>query len=174
MTMGRPPKPTHLKAVAGFPGKRKPTGEEPQPKGDLRTPPNALPEDQRVIWLYAIENSPPGLLRLLDRDLFGSWVSAVAELNTAEVKITETGGPVIARGGDIRTTTDGKGRNVTTTRSASLVRNPWCDVRDKAYLRMMKATSELGFSPTSRSRITLGGGKKDTNPFANHASRRRA
>ena len=146
---------------------------EPQPIGDLTDPPPELSEEQKSEWTYAIENAPPALLRRLDRNMFMQWVVASADLNEAE-KILRVEGKVVNRGGDQRITVMADGRQVKTIRSASKVPNPWVKVRRDAFDRMLKATSELGFSPTSRTRITLGGSKEASNRFTNNAGKRRA
>ncbi|MGH7717148.1 MAG: phage terminase small subunit P27 family, partial [Vulcanimicrobiaceae bacterium] len=45
---GRKPKPTHLKLVAGNPGKRPPNENEPQPEGDLEDAPEGLTPSQQA------------------------------------------------------------------------------------------------------------------------------
>lgn len=169
---GRKPKPTVLKLIAGVPGHRALPKDEPQPVGELISAPVDLTPEQKNKWDYAILNAPKGLLRRLDKDLFLTWVRAATELDEAESHL-EKHGKVVKQGGGERTTTDKDGKTIRTVRSDSLVVSPWCRVRDNAFQRMMKATSELGFSPTSRSRITLaGGGQKTANKFANNVARR--
>lgn len=131
-----------------------------------------MSDEQKAEWRYALENAPAGLLRLLDRNLFAQWVVASVDLTEAELAI-RTEGKVVNRGGDQRITINPDGTQVKTVRSASKVLNPWVRARRDAFDRMLKATSELGFSPTSRSRITLaGGGKKESNRFSSNAARR--
>lgn len=133
-----------------------------------------MSDEQKAEWVYALEHAPRGLLRMLDRNIFAQWCIASCDLTRAELVI-RTEGEVVNRGGDQRITINPDGTQVKTVRSASKVINPWVRARRDAFDRMMKATSELGFSPTSRSRITLaGGGKKETNRFANNAAQRRA
>ena len=172
---GRKPKPTALKLVAGNPGKRPLPKGEPDPPGDLFAPPTGMTEQQAVIWRHAIDDAPKGLLRHLDRELLTEWVRAVAELNTADLELQKSG-PVVKQGGGERKTTKPDGSTVTTIRSDTWVVSPWAKARRDAFDRMMKATSELGFSPTSRSRITLAGAgaTKQTNRFANNAAKKRA
>ncbi len=64
---GPPKKPTALKLVTGNPGKRPLNKKEPKPRGNLYDPPGWLTEDQLVGWQYAIESSPFGLLKRVDR-----------------------------------------------------------------------------------------------------------
>ena len=159
-----------IKELAGVPGHRPLPENEPEPVGSLQDPPEHLTAEEKETWVFAIEHSPPGLLRLLDSHLFLSWVRAATELELAEQKIAELG-RVVKQGGAVRTTTTPEGKVTKTVRSDMEVESTWVGIRDKAFVRMVRATSELGFSPTSRSRISLaGGGKKDANRFAKHAT----
>ena len=134
-----------------------------------------MTDEQKSEWRYALENAPLGLLRRLDRVMFAQWCIASVDLTEAEL-VLRTEGKVVNRGGDQRITINPDGTQVKTVRSASKVINPWVRARRDAFDRMMKATSELGFSPTSRSRITLAGSgsKKETNRFSNNAASKRA
>lgn len=169
---GRKPKPTILKLIAGKPGHRPLPRAEPDPQGDLLAPPVEMTEAQKAEWRYALANAPAGLLRRLDRKLFGEWCIASCDLTADELAL-RVEGTVVNRGGDERLTINRDGSQVKTVRSASMVLNPRVKARRDAFDRLMKATSELGFSPTSRSRITLaGGGKKEANRFSSNAARR--
>lgn len=143
------------------------------PEGDLNTPPSWMNAFQKAAWIYALENSPQGLLRRLDRDLFITWCSAQAEFTQAEQELLKTG-PIVKLGGGVRTTTNKEGVVTKTTRSDSWIISPWAKLRDSAFVRLMKATSELGFSPTSRARISLGDkeAKKDQNRFSGHKKKK--
>lgn len=163
-----------LKLVAGTLRKHRTNPDEPLPAGELLSPPEQLTDEQKAIWRYGIEHSPAGLLRLIDRDIFLSWVCAVAEINLAESHLAVEG-PVVNQGGSQRITINADGTQVKTVRSPIQVASPWTKIRDKAYQRMIKAESELGFSPTSRSRIKLSGSQaKSSNRFANNAAPKRA
>jgi P27 family predicted phage terminase small subunit len=169
---GRKKIPTILKLVSGTQRKHRANQDEPQPEGDLYSPPDFLTDLQKKEWEFAIENAPAGLLRKLDRRLFMEWVIASIDLEEAEKKLREQG-KEIKKGGDITITINADGAQTTRTRSETKVINPWVKIRRDAFDRMLRATCELGFSPTSRSRITLGqGSKKDTNRFANNAARK--
>ena len=132
-----------------------------------------MTEQQVDIWRYAIEHSPGGLLRKLDRDLFLGWVRAVATLDEAEMHL-RTEGRVVNKGGSQRITIKPDGTQTKTVYSPTEVPSPWFKIYNAAYDQMMKAVSELGFSPTSRSRIgaLAGSGAKDANRFSKHAASR--
>ena len=159
--------------MSGTQRKHRANPAEPQPAGELLAPPEQMTDAQKEIWRYAIGNAPKGLLRFLDRDLFASWVMAVAEINLAEATLVIEG-PVVKKGGDQRITINPDGTQVKTVRSASMVPSPWTRIRNDAFQRMVKATSELGFSPTSRSRISLTDSGKKENRFSNNAAAKRA
>ena len=169
--LGRKPKPNALHLLSGTTRTWHRERDEPQPVGDLLAPPVWMSDGQKAEWVYALEHSPCGLLRMLDRNIFAQWCIASVDLTEAELAI-RVEGKVVKKGGDQRITINADGTQTKTVRSVSMVKNPWVVIRRDAFDRMMKATSELGFSPTSRSRITLGGGKKEANRFANNAAKR--
>ncbi len=171
---GRKPIPTLLKLVSGTQRKHRLNPDEPIPAGDLLAPPEQFTDAQKAEWAYALDNAPLGLLRRLDRVLFAQWCIASVDLNIAEAAL-QLEGAVVKKGGDQRITVNPDGSQTKTVRSVTMVKNPWVVIRRDAFDRLMKATAELGFSPTSRSRITLAGaGKKETNRFANNAASKRA
>src|SRR3990167_221553 len=169
---GRKPTPTMLKLFSGTLRKPRLNPAEPQPVGDLLVPPDWMDDEQKAEWAHALDNSPSGLLRRLDRNMFAQW--CVASTDAVEhILALRVEGKMIERGGAQRTTIDKDGKKTTTVRSPIKVNNPRVKMLRDAVDRMLKLESTLGFSPTSRSRITLaGGGKKETNRFANNAARR--
>ena len=168
---GRKKKPTILKLVSGTQRKHRANPGEPEPEGGLYSPPDFLTETQKSEWVYAIEHAPLGLLRKLDKRLFMEWVIASTDLDEAEAKL-RVQGKEVKKGGDVTITISASGAQTKRIKSETRVMNPWVKIRRDAYDRMLRATCELGFSPTSRSRITLGGSKKETNRFSNNAARK--
>lgn len=169
---GRKPIPTALRLIAGNPSNRPLNPAEPQPVGNLLAPPEYFSDEQKAEWAYALDNAPGGLLRLLDRNVFAQWCLISVELVEHELAI-RIEGRVIERGGAQRISVDKDGKKTTTVRSPIKVNNPRVRQMRDAQAMLIKVTSELGFSPTSRSRITLaGGGKNETNRFANNAAKR--
>ena len=73
---GRKRTPTHLKIVAGNPGRRPLNENEPRPSGNLDTAPEWLTEAQKECWRYVIQHAPTGLLKRLDSALLVIWVVA--------------------------------------------------------------------------------------------------
>lgn len=139
---GRKPTPTHLKLVAGNPGKRKPSGREPRPLGALLEAPDYLSEAQIADWTYAIAHAPNGLLKKLDREVLAVWVVACdlwKQALRAQAKI-DAGKelPLLAK-----------------TPNGMAVQSPYVGIISKQSQIMLKASAELGFSPSSRTRIDL-------------------
>ena len=170
---GRKPIPTMLKLVSGTQRRDRANPDEPQPVGVLLAPPEWMTDEQKSEWVYALEHAPRGLLRQLDKNIFAQWCLISVELVEHEIAI-RVEGRVIERGGAQRVTINPDGSQTKTVRSPIKVNNPRVrQIRD-AQAMLIKVTAELGFSPTSRSRITLAGGKKETNRFANNAAAKRA
>lgn len=153
---GRKPDPTSLKLISGSRNIRDDPEDEPIPAGALAEPPESMTDSQRVIWREAIENAPRGLLRRLDGQLLSIWVVAADMHEKASIEVQKYG------------------MVVTTAKQGVAIQSPYLPIVNRQAEIMLRCASELGFSPTSRSRITLAdGGKKDTNRFSNNAARRR-
>lgn len=145
---GRKPKPTHLKVLAGNPGRRPLNKSEPKPEGDLFDAPEWMTESQRAGWAYAIANAPGGLLKMLDRSTLTIWVVAEDLHRQASEAVAKLG---------ILIKSPVKGEPM---------QNPYVAVLNKQAAIMLKASAELGFTPASRSRISMGAtGAQDDNPF---------
>ena len=145
---GRKPKPTFLKLVAGNPSRRPLNDAEPQPTGDLMKPPEWLTESQREIWQTAIDSSPPGLLRSIDESVFCVWVIAKDMHRNAAEKIAQSG------------------TLVRIPNSNYPMQSPWVPVLNRQALIMLKACSEMGFTPSSRSRVKVENTTRGKNRFA--------
>lgn len=137
---GRKPKPTHLKLLAGNPGHRPLTPNEPEPEGDLTDPPEWLSESQKDAWRYAIENAPAGMLKKLDQSVLVTWVVASDYHRDATERVNKRGLVVLSRV------------------QREPVQNPYLAVVNRQAQIMQKAAAELGFTPSSRTRISLPGG----------------
>lgn len=135
---GRKPKPTHLKLVEGNAGKRALNKNEPMPLGNLHAAPDWLSDDQKEVWAYAISNAPHGLLRLLDQSALTVWVVAADLHRQATMAVARLG---------ILTKSPVKG---------DPMQNPYLPVVNRQAQIMMKAAAELGFTPSSRSRVAIG------------------
>jgi P27 family predicted phage terminase small subunit len=134
---GRKPVPTHLKRLHGNPGKRPINHREPVPEGDLHAAPHWLSDTQRERWAYAIINSPRGLLKQLDRSVLAIWVVAEDLHPEAAEKISQYG-------------------LLTKSPNARLpLQSSYLAMLNKPAQIMLKAAAELGFTPSSRSRVQI-------------------
>jgi P27 family predicted phage terminase small subunit len=144
---GRKPMPTHMKELMGNPGKRAINRNEPKPVGELYAAPEWMSDSQREGWAYAVTNAPKGLLKLLDRSILAVWVVAEDLHRQAAEKIAQFG-------------------LLTKSPNAGLpLQSPYLAILNKQAQIMLKAAAELGFSPSSRSRVQVSADPKD-GPFA--------
>lgn len=135
---GRKPHPTALKALLGFPGKRKPNTDEPQP---TVTPspraPSWLSKDAKKEWrrlapiLGAI-----GVLTTTDTDALAGYCEAWATWKDATAKMREFG--LV-----LKHPTAGKPPFV----------SPYVKIQHNAMTQMRGLLVEFGMTPSSRARI---------------------
>lgn len=151
--IGRKPKPTHLKLIQGNPGKRPLNVSEPLPQGNLNVPPDWLTPDQQAGWAYAVEASPRGLLKCLDRSALTVWVVAEDLHRQATVAVGKFG---------LITKSPNKGQPM---------QNPYLPIINRQAQIMLKAASELGFTPSSRSRVQVSDGGNGANKFSANGQR---
>jgi P27 family predicted phage terminase small subunit len=112
---------------------------EPKPQGDLYAAAEWMSDTQREGWHYAITNAPHGLLKHLDRSMPAIWVAAEDLHREAAEKITQYG-------------------LLTRSPHAGLpLQSPYLAILNKQAQIMLKAGAELGFSPSSRSRVQVDG-----------------
>ncbi len=155
---GRKPTPTHLKLVRGNPGNRPVNKREPKPGGGRPQPPDHLLKEAKLEWrrvaklLHAI-----GVLTTLDRAAFavycqayGRWVRAERALEAMAVKEPATQALLMK------------------TKSGNLIQNPLVGTANKAMDVLLKAATELGMTPSVRSRIETpnSGSQKNKHPAA--------
>jgi P27 family predicted phage terminase small subunit len=141
---GQKPRPSHLRVLDGT-AKDIPA-DEPQPTGDLYEPPEWMSDTQAEGWRYAIANAPPGLLKMCDKSVLAIWVCAEDVHALAAQVVAEKGSIVRAKNG-------------------TPMQNPYLSVMNKQALIMLKASSEMGFSPTSRSRVKVDPNANRRNAF---------
>lgn len=145
MTGGRKPVPTVLKELHGNPGKRSLPADEPEGVGDIWSPPAWFDDDQRAQWDYAVAHSPPGLLTGTDREVLVIWVVASVEHARAVQEVRRLG--QVVRTAVLK---DKDGRQIG---GGNAVQNPFLPIVNKQAMMMLKAGSELGFSPAARASL---------------------
>ncbi len=148
---GRKPTPTTMKVMRGNPGKRALNDEEPIPENDLGAePPDHFNEKQGRVWREVIAEAPAGMLKTLDKALLEAYCINVVLLEEMNNKIQTAG--TIARGA-----------------LGNPVVSPYVRIMSTATQMVIKCASELGFTPSSRSRIRVPK-KGDENPFGAFAA----
>lgn len=146
---GRKPKPTELHKRHGTVNVTKHKAQlaaEPLPVTEIGTPaPEWMTESQKASWDYAIANSPPALLKGCDRGTLVNFVCAEDRHRRAEImqaKQDETAEfPMLM-----------------VTKQGNYIQSLYIGISNKAALLMLKAASELGFSPASRPRLAVATG----------------
>jgi P27 family predicted phage terminase small subunit len=139
---GRKRKPTHLHLVEGTLNvtRHKSRLAEPKPSGDLTTAPEWMDDAQRATWDYAIKHAPLGLLKHLDLSVLVTWTVACCLHRQAVEQIGKLGA---------------NGLLYKVPSTGSLVQSPLIGVANRQAAIMIKAASELGFTPTSRAKVSI-------------------
>jgi P27 family predicted phage terminase small subunit len=143
---GRKPVPTELHGIRGTKRTTRHVRDragEPIATGSLDAPPEWLTERQKEGWHYAIEHAPQGLLKPIDRAVLAIWVEAEDRHRTAAIKQAE-----LDRGAQLPL--------LLKTKEGTIVVSPYIRVMTVAAALMLKAGSEMGFSPAARPRLAAG------------------
>ena len=137
---GRPPKPIALHLLENTKPrvKRAPAGTEAIAPGGLTDPPDWLTEAQKENWRYAIENAPLALLRRIDGGLLAIWVIACDLHREAAQKVGQFG--VLTKA----------------PHTGLPIQSPYLPIVNRQALIMVRTAAELGFTPSARSRMSLG------------------
>ena len=134
---GRKPLPTAVKRLKGTLQKCRTNPKEPQPAGVLVEPPEYMSDGAKQAWRYAIECAPPQLLRQLDMSVLEVWASAADLYRKAQIGLNKSGLLVKA------------------PNTGVVMQSPYLAIANKQAQIMTKAATEMGFTPASRSRVTL-------------------
>jgi phage terminase small subunit len=140
---GRKPVPTTLRKLHGNPRKVGLPKFEPKPDGDLSTAPEWLTEEQKTGWAYALTNSPPGMLKQIDRSVLVVW--AVAEDLHRQAATAQAQVGLLMRV-KTRATMNQDDPGVPAA-------SPYINIINQQAKIMLKAASESGFTPVSRPRV---------------------
>jgi P27 family predicted phage terminase small subunit len=162
---GRKPLPSHIKLITQSHNLRK-DSNEPEPLGDLVEPPEDLSEREKVIWRRTISRAPIGMLRQLDSDVLRVYCETWCEREEARAKVREFGSIIkhIAKIGKDGQPIYGDPK-----------RSPYLSVVSRTTDVLIRLIGDLGFNPSSRSRISVtGAGKGASNKFAKNAATNRA
>ena len=122
--------------------------DEPMVKRNLRDAPSWMSPTQCRIWDENIADCPSGMLKGPDGGVFGAYCAALVECVDLELEIRKL-----------------KSRLYKTTKG-NLIQHPYIGMLNRKTLIMRTLASELGFTPTSRTRIKVQKGGGEENPFS--------
>lgn len=146
MGAGRPRKPTAVKVIEGTARKDRTNKREPVIKKEIGAPPAFLSPEQVETWNYYIENVPKGMLKVLDQATLANYVVAEDMWRQSVLAVRETG-------------------LVITTPNGVMMPSPHSTELKKYSLIMLRLATELGFTPSSRSKIVMDEEQKPDDPW---------
>jgi len=139
---GRRPKPTRVKVLIGNPGKRPLNAQEPRPEISIPDCPIELGPSARAEWdRLCGQLGKLKLLTDLDRAALAAYCGAYALWAEATEAIQKYGAMVKSPTG-------------------YPIQSPYVSIANRQTEIMIRIASEFGFTPASRSRITVGTGKQ--------------
>lgn len=140
---GRPPKPTGLKRLHGNPGKRKLNAAEPKPDVSLPSCPTWLSGEAKAEWKRVAKSLHEcGLLTAVDRAALAGYCQAWARWSEAEAAIEREGRVLMSAKG-------------------SPYLNPELVAASMALKEVLAFATQLGMTPSARTRIKVDPPKKD-------------
>ena len=132
---GRTPKPSHLKAITGNPGRRPLNPDEPQPQVVIPPCPAELPPAGKLEWdRLAADLVALRLLTPLDRAALAAYCGAYALWAEATSAIQKYGAMVKSPTG-------------------FPIQSPYLAIANRQAEIMLRVAAEFGFTPASRSRM---------------------
>lgn len=148
MARGRKPVPSHLRVINGNPGRRPLNEDEPETRAPIpSTAPHWLSDTAKDVYDATLKDCPDGLLRDLDLATFARWCFHFDQFRQAQDAVTKYG------------------QFVKNGKSPVPAQNPALAVANKQSLIMAKLEAEMGFTPSSRSRVKVNGNKKPASAF---------
>ena len=133
---GRKPKPTHLKAITGNPGKRPLNVQEPTPQPEIPECPEQLGPLGQKEWSRLVGDlAKLRLITSLDRAALAAYCGAYALWAEATEAIQKYGSMVKSPTG-------------------FPMQSPYVSIANRQAEIMMRIASEFGFTPASRGRIS--------------------
>lgn len=140
---GPPPKPTHLKLIAGNPGKRALNKAEAKVPLAIPEPPPELSAEARQEWdQMSLRLLAAGLLTAIDKAVLVGYCQAYGRWRQAERVLAEMAKRDQLTLGLMIKTTNG-----------NAIPNPMLGTANKAMSDMIRYGLELGMSPAARSRV---------------------
>ena len=155
---GRKPKPSHLKLLAGNPGKRKINDREPRPRRTIPRAPTKMSRDERAAWnSFAPVLDRMGVLTEADKARLVLLCEAFADYRRARAVI-DSAGPTYS--------------TLTPTGDTMYRPRPEYAQMIDAWKRVAISLSEFGLTPAARSKIRTNLPDADDAWFGENASAR--
>ena len=114
--------------------------------GNLLHPPEWFSESQRACWTRALAAAPSGMLKLADSNALSAFVVAEDLFRRANEKLNP----------DVM---------LIRTPNGSAQQSPYLAVINRQSVLMLRAAAELGYTPSSRSRVQVDPDDKDPDEF---------
>lgn len=146
--MARPRKPTAVKRLQGTLQKCRTNPNEPIPNTpiDRFEPPVFFTETQRDLWIFAISQMPSGMLSGLDFGIFSRWCIMYDQFVELTKSVNENGAVMYDEMG-------------------VPFANPLVNTLNKLAVSLRGIETELGFTPASRSKVSLVSKEESKNKF---------
>lgn len=137
--MPTPKKPTELKILRmGSKQAERLVRKITPTSGPIADPPEWLTDAQKESWRFAVEHAPRDVLKRIDRAVLAGFIVAEDTHRLASIELA-------------RTTLLVKSPKV-----GLPLQNPYLPIVNRQMFLMLRAASELGFTPCSRARIDAG------------------
>lgn len=164
MGVGRKPKPTALKLITGNPGKRALPVGEPKLEPSEPSAPDFLNAEAKVEWKRVChELYLAGVMTELDRGILAAYCQSYGLWERAEKALAKMA----------FADPDNFGLLMMTA-AKNAINNPLIGIANKAKGDMARYASELGITPSSRTRVSTDSSVKKGNRFASNAVKSRA
>jgi P27 family predicted phage terminase small subunit len=106
--------------------------------GPLADPPEWLTAEQKTEWAYTLENAPREILRRIDKAVLAGFI--VAEDTHRKACVAMAQSQLLVK----------------SPKQELPMQNPYLAIINRQMVLMIRAASELGFTPCSRARIDAG------------------
>jgi P27 family predicted phage terminase small subunit len=106
--------------------------------GPLVEPPDWLTAEQKIEWAYTLENAPREILRRIDKAVLAGFI--IAEDTHRKASIAMAQSQLLVK----------------SPKQELPMQNPYLAIINRQMVLMIRAASELGFTPCSRARIDAG------------------
>ena len=153
MKPGPPPVPTNLRLLHGNPGHRPLPQGEPKPRADKAPScPRDLTADAKKVWRKLVpELRALGLLTVLDGELLSVYCQTYADWLHYRKQIVQYGDMQIIRNDD--------------GTPKYMQQSPYVGMANRAVAILKSYAAEFGFSPASRTRISVMPPEVEKDPF---------